>query len=77
MKDERFTETLKCKTLDSIPSIEEIKCIPREKKLQLIFGKNITSYRETLGNNLKDALPDFLVGIHVRTNHYHFERGEA
>ncbi len=66
MKDERVTETLSCQTLDSIPSIEEISRFPREKRLQIIFSKNITGSRRTIGNNLKDALPDFLVGIHLQ-----------
>jgi hypothetical protein len=61
---ERLTEVLYCHTLDSIPRLESLRKLPREKELKLTLDKSISGFQVRIGNQLKVELPEFSIGIH-------------
>lgn len=62
---ERKTEIITINSVDQIPSLEEIRQLPRTKKLRIVFEDSVQSLRESIGQNLKKELDGFLVGIHT------------
>lgn len=62
---ERKIEIITINSVDQIPSLEEIRKIPRSKKLKIVFEESIQRHRESIGQNLKKELDGFLVGIHT------------
>jgi len=61
----RTTKTVTLTSTSQIPSINEIRKLPREKILRLVFEESVHNQKETVGQQLKKALPDFVVGIHL------------
>lgn len=61
----RTTDIISIDNLGQIPTLETIKSIPRERTLKLVFDKGVQSQRETVGQNLKEKLLDFQIGIHT------------
>ncbi|WP_293308356.1 DUF6896 domain-containing protein [Pedobacter sp. UBA5917] len=59
----RTTDIINIGSIDQIPAIEAIRSIPRERKLKLVFEKSVQSKRKTVGQNLKDNLLGFQIGI--------------
>jgi hypothetical protein len=62
---DRTIEILTCDMIASLPSIEQILDIPREKTLRIIFLPPILMYRESIGAEWREKLPGFSVGIHM------------
>jgi len=61
---DRTTDIIIIKSIDQLPSIDEIKSISRERALKLVFKGNINKQREQIGQNLDDTLSGFQVLIH-------------
>lgn len=61
----RTTEIITIDSIDQIPSLEEIKKMPRTKTLKVIFENSVQNQRETIGENLKKELQGFQIGIHA------------
>lgn len=61
----RTTKILTLKSAEQIPTIEDIRAIPRQKTLKLIFEPSILKDRGTIGESLKNRLDGFQVGIHL------------
>ena len=61
----RKTEIISISTLEEIPTLEEIRALPRERKLKIIFNNGLKSKREKIGEKLKTELKNFQVGIHT------------
>lgn len=62
---DRTTDIIIIKSIDQLPSIDEIKSISRERALKLVFKGNINKQREQIGQNLEYALSGFQVLIHT------------
>lgn len=62
---ERTVEILTCDTVESLPTIQQILSIPRERALRVIFSSSIQELRESIGTEWKRDLPNFVVGIHM------------
>jgi hypothetical protein len=62
---ERTIEILTCDSVESLPDIQKIVAIPRERALKVIFSPNIENIRTSIGAEWKLNLPGFLVGIHL------------
>lgn len=62
---DRTTDIIIIKSIDQLPSIDEIKSISRERALKLAFKGNINKQREQVGQYLSDALSGFQVLIHT------------
>ena len=56
---------IRAESLESLPSIQEIKSISRGLKMKVLFGDKIKSKREEIGQEWKIQLPKFLIGIHT------------
>lgn len=61
----RITEIITIDSIDQIPSLEEIRKMPRTKTLKVIFENSVQNQRESIGQNLKKELQGFQVGIHL------------
>jgi len=62
---DRTTDIIIIKSIDQLPSIDEIKSISRERALKLVFKGNINKQREQIGQNLEYELSGFQVLIHT------------
>jgi len=62
---DRTIETITCDTVGSLPSIQQLLAIPREKALRIIFSPSMLPLREQVGAKWKEELPDFNVGVHL------------
>ena len=62
---DRSTEIIIINSLEEVPTLEKIRMISRERKLKLVFEKEVQNQREAIGQNLKNELLDFQIGIHV------------
>ena len=62
---ERITEIVKCETMESIPPVDWICSLPREKTLKLIFGNEILNQREKVWTELKEKLVGYQIGMHT------------
>ena len=62
---DRTIETITCDTIASLPSIDQILAMPRDKSLRVIFSSSLQPLRERVGAEWKEKLPGFLVGIHI------------
>lgn len=62
---DRTTDIIIIKSIDQLPSIDEITSISRERALKLVFKGNINKQREQIGQNLEYALSGFQVLIHT------------
>jgi hypothetical protein len=62
---DRLTEKITIKSVDQIPTIDNIRTIPRDRTLKLIFDGTVQKYREEIGQNLKNELFEFKVSIHT------------
>jgi hypothetical protein len=62
---DRTTEIIEVSSVGEIPTLEAIRTIPRERTLKLVFNKFIQPERQVIGQNLKQALDEFQVGIHT------------
>ena len=63
---ERELEEIVCETIQDIPSIDRINGLSRNKTMKVVFGKDILSKRESIGNQWKKELNDFQIGIHMQ-----------
>jgi hypothetical protein len=61
-------ESLTIKSIDQLPTPDTIRCIPRGKKLRLIFAPSVEKKRESIGEQLKSDLEGFHVGIPTFSN---------
>jgi len=61
----RKIDIISVSTLAEIPTLQEIRAIPRERKLKIIFKDKLKSQREEVGAKLKKELVNFQVGIHT------------
>jgi len=61
----RTREIITIGSIDQIPSLEEIRKMPRNKTLKVIFENSVQNQRESIGQNLKKELRGFQVGIHL------------
>lgn len=61
----RKTDIISINSIKELPSLKQIKSIPREKILKLVFENEIKNKREKIGENLKKELLGFQVGIHT------------
>lgn len=61
---DRTTDVIIIKSIDQLPSVDEIKSISRERALKLIFKGKINKQREQIGQYLDDTLSGFQVLIH-------------
>ncbi|MDR6735217.1 DUF6896 domain-containing protein [Sphingobacterium sp. 2149] len=61
----RTTDIIIIKSIDQLPSVDEIKSISRERALKLVFKGNINKQRERIGQYLEHALSGFQVLIHT------------
>ena len=52
-------------SIRQVPTHERIKTIPRDRTLKLVFDKSIQSERQIIGQNLKQVLDGFQVGVHT------------
>ena len=62
---DRTIEILACDTVASLPSIQQLLSIPREKALRVIFSPSMLPLREQIGAEWRKMLPDFSVGVHM------------
>jgi len=51
--------------IEDLPSLQDLKSIPRGLKLKIYFEGEIKSKRERIGENWKIKLPKFSIGIHT------------
>jgi hypothetical protein len=63
---ERELEEIKCERIQDIPSIDRIIGLSRNKTMKVLFGKEILRKRESIGNQWKEELSDFQIGIHTQ-----------
>lgn len=61
----RETDVIVIDTLRQVPTIDQIKSIPRERTLTLVFNEEVHNQREIVGRHLKQKLLDFSIGIHT------------
>jgi len=61
----RTTNIININSIEQIPTLETILAIPREQKLKLVFEKEVQNKREAVGQNFKNKLFGFQVGIHL------------
>lgn len=61
----RTTDIIIIKSIDQLPSVDEIKSISRERTLKLAFKGKINEQREQIGQYLKEALSGSQVLIHT------------
>ena len=47
-----------------LPSIQEIKSMPRGIELKIVFGEKLKSKRDSIGEKWQKKLPKFSIGIH-------------
>jgi hypothetical protein len=59
------TRMLNCIVEYQLPSLEELKQLPREVELIVVFGSEIAHLRKWFGEQWIAALKDFKIGIHV------------
>lgn len=62
---DRTTDIITINSIEQIPTIETINAIPRNKELKIVFEKGVQDKREAVGQNLKNKLIGFQVGIHM------------
>jgi len=62
---DRTTDIIIIKSIDQIPTVNEIKSISRESTLKLVFKGKTNKQREQVGQYLKDALSGFQVLTHT------------
>ena len=62
---DRTTDIIIINSIEQIPTTETINAIPRNKELKIVFGKGVQDKREAVGQNLKNKLIGFQVGIHI------------
>ncbi|WON92468.1 DUF6896 domain-containing protein [Sphingobacterium sp. Lzh-3] len=62
---DRTTHIITIKSIDQIPTLDEIKSIPREMALKLIFKGKMNKQRERVGEYLEHALSGFQVLTHT------------
>lgn len=61
---DRTIEIIACDTVGSLPSIQRLLAIPRDKTLRVIFSPSVLPVREEVGAEWKEKLPGFSVGVH-------------
>ncbi|WP_447635706.1 DUF6896 domain-containing protein [Flavobacterium microcysteis] len=61
----RKADTIIINSIEQIPTLETIRAIPRDRTLKLVFEKGIQNQREDIGENLKNKLLGFQIGIHT------------
>lgn len=61
----RTTDIISISAVGQIPTLATIRAIPRERTLKLVFEKGLQNQRESIGQNLKNELSDFQIGIHT------------
>ena len=61
----RTTDIITIGSVEQIPTLEQIRAIPRERTLKLVFEKHVQNQKETVGQKLKNELLGFQVGIHT------------
>jgi hypothetical protein len=61
----RTTDIITINSVGQIPTLDTIRSIPRERTIKLVFEKEVQSQREAIGQNLKNELAGFQVGIHT------------
>lgn len=62
---ERSTEIVTVTSVAQVPSVESILKLPRERTLKIVFEALARRERETVGQNLRNELQGFQVGIHL------------
>ncbi|MDR2275518.1 MAG: hypothetical protein LBF27_31725, partial [Sphingobacterium sp.] len=62
---DRTTHIITIRSIDQIPTVDEIKSIPREMALKLIFKGKMNKQREQVGEYLEHALSGFQVLTHT------------
>ena len=62
---ERTTDIIKINSIGQIPTIEIILGIPRERTIKLVFDKSVQNKRDAIGQDLKNKLLNFQIGIHT------------
>jgi hypothetical protein len=62
---ERAIDIITVTGRNQIPSLEVIQSLPRKKRLKIIFAESLDSEREAIGEELKERLDGFLIGIHM------------
>lgn len=60
----RTTDIITINSVEQIPTFKIIQAIPRERILKLVFEKGVQNQKEAVGQNLKNELLGFQVGIH-------------
>jgi hypothetical protein len=60
----RTTEIITIDSIYQIPSLEEIRKMPRTQTLKVIFENSVQNQREYIGQNFKKELQGFQIGIH-------------
>jgi hypothetical protein len=58
------TEIINLQSVTQLPTLEYIKSIPRNRTIKLVFDHTLKNQRETIGEDLKRQLDEFLVEIH-------------
>jgi hypothetical protein len=61
----RTTDIIIINSIEQIPTLETIRATTREQKIKLVFEKEVQNQREVVGQNFKNELSDFQVGIHT------------
>lgn len=61
----RTTDIITINSVGQIPTLDTIRSIPRERAIKLVFEKEVQNQREVIGQNLKNELVGFQIGIHT------------
>lgn len=61
----RTTDIITINSVGQIPTLDTICSIPRERAIKLVFEKEVQNQREVIGQNLKNELVGFQIGIHT------------
>ncbi|HEY1056992.1 MAG TPA: hypothetical protein VGE24_17730 [Emticicia sp.] len=62
---DRKIDIIPITTVGQVPKPEDIRAIPRTRKLKLVFNDAMQSQRVAIGQNLKEKLTGFQIGIDI------------
>ena len=61
----RTTEIISINSIEQIPTLKRISEFPRERTLKLVFEGSVQNQREVIGQELRNKLAGFQIGIHL------------
>lgn len=59
------THLINVKSVEELPSVEDIITKPRHQQIKIIFSPHVNHLREEYGNDLKEKLLNYQIGVHL------------